>query len=124
MQVHWRAIMRTRRLGTIVRIGADTAPPLGGDASSPTPLHCAVEHAPIDVLHDAALIRGERAPRSSNSFLLSSATTPARRTLVRGLKHTHTHAADQSAPSQRCSQPRKVGVCAAEARHRHRSVRS
>ena len=62
MQVHRRAIMRTRRLGTIARIGADTAPPVDGDLSIITQLRRAVEHAPNDVLHDGELIRGERAP--------------------------------------------------------------
>ena len=71
MQVHWRAIMRTRRLGCIVRFGADTAPPVGGEVSTITQLRRDVERAPNDVLHDGELIRGERAPRSSNSFLLS-----------------------------------------------------
>ena len=62
MQVHWRAIMRARRLGTIARFGADTAPPVGGELSNITQLRRAVEHAPNDVLEDGALLDRVCAP--------------------------------------------------------------
>ena len=62
MQVHWRTITHTRRLGSIARFGADTAPPVGGELSNITQLRRAVEHAPNDVLHDGALLDRVRAP--------------------------------------------------------------